>query len=52
MRVSLCVICTKLSKCLFRAEVAELFEPSIEAAISLITHQVETTDDFVKVGLS
>ncbi|KAH9068373.1 hypothetical protein EDB83DRAFT_2222622 [Lactarius deliciosus] len=30
------------------AEVAELFEPSIEAAISSITHQVETTGGFVK----
>lgn len=30
------------------AEVAELFEPSIEAAINSITHQVETTGGFVK----
>ena len=32
-----------------RAEVAELFEPSIEAAMTSISYQVETTGGFVKV---
>jgi hypothetical protein len=32
-----------------RAEVAELFEPSIEAAFTSIKQQIETTGGFVKV---
>lgn len=50
--MSLSIQCTFLNPQQLSAEVAELFEPSIQAAITSIKAQVVASQGMIKVGLS